>query len=106
MLQEEGVNNIQNLINSLNYPDPLNASEFISIEEAGINQQVPNEEEILSALFPDDSDDNNNGNNNDVDNDIAEVIPYPLLPPVSHKDALLAIEKSNYILNNNQTNHN
>ena len=73
------MDNIQNLINNLNYPDPLNAFEFISIDETVINQQVPNEEEIVSALFSN----NNDANNNNVDNDITKVIPP--LPPVTHK---------------------
>ena len=92
-IQEEEVDNIQNLINNLSYLDPLNAPEFISIDETVINQQVPNEEEIVSALFSNNNGDNNDANNNniDIDNDITEVTPP--LPPVSHKDALLAIEK-------------
>ena len=44
-------------------------------------------------MFSNNNGDNNDANNNDVDNDndIIEVIPP--LPPVSHKNALLAIEK-------------
>ena len=52
-----------------------------------VGQQVLSEEEIVLALFPN----NNINNNNDVDDDVSEVTLPPL--PVSHKDALLAMEK-------------
>lgn len=84
---QEEIDNIQNLIDNLNYPDPLGASEFINIDEMEVDQQVLSEEEIVSGLFSN----NNINNNNDVDDDVSEVtLP---LPPVSHKDALLAMEK-------------
>ena len=88
-IPQEEIDNIQNLIDNLNYSDPLGASEFINIDEMEVDQQVLSEEEIVSALFSNNN--NNNNNNNDVNDDVSEVTLS--LPPVSHKDALLAMEK-------------
>ena len=77
-------NELQNLINELNLANPLSGLEYLSIDEMEKNvdyDDLLNEEEIISML-------NFNEENQDEE-DIEET------PPISNRDALLAIEKVN-----------
>jgi hypothetical protein len=77
-------NELQNLINELSFTNPLSGLEYLSIDEMEKNvdyDDLLNEEEIISML-------NFNEENQDEE-DIEET------PPISNRDALLAIEKVN-----------
>lgn len=81
LLNEE--NDLQNLIDQLGFSNSLSASEYITIDETEKTNDPPNEEEIISIIVP-----------NEQDQRQEEEIDEEA-PPVSNKEALLAIENLN-----------
>lgn len=79
LLNEE--NDLQSLIDQLGFSNSLSASEYITIDETEKTNDLPNEEEIISIIVP----------NEQVQVQEEEEIGEEA-PPVSNKEALLAIE--------------
>jgi hypothetical protein len=80
-------NDLQSLINELDFANPLSGTEYLSIDEVEKNdndnyEDLSNEEEIISMLKL-------NEEEEDDDDNIKEI------PLVSSQDALLAIENVN-----------
>jgi hypothetical protein len=81
-------NDLQSLINELDFANPLSGTEYLSIDEVEKNDNdndnyegLPNDEEIISVLKLNEE--------KEEDDDIEEI------PLVSSQDALLAIENVN-----------
>lgn len=95
----EEANDLQNLIDKLAPTNPISASEYITIDDTEKDHEIDiNEQEIILMITP-----------NEQNQEEEEVVEE--FPPVSNKEALLAIEKLNkYIdqqseklqLNNNE----
>lgn len=75
---------LQNLINQLEFSDSLSASEYITIDEMEKNYDPPNEEEIISMIIPNEQDEDED------EEGISEEVPLVL-----SREALLSIEKLN-----------
>jgi hypothetical protein len=82
ILQEEE-NAVQDLINNLPINSALTAAEFISIDDAEVNVEMPTDEQIISSLTP-------------TEEEIEENIP--ILPHIPIKDAVTAFETAHKFL--------
>src|SRR5581483_5531646 len=73
---------IQILIDKLDFEDPFNAKEFIQYDNAETTTEIPSNEEILKAVLP-----------NDQEKEIEEEEPLDLLPPITHNEAINYYDK-------------
>jgi len=73
---------IQILIDKLDFEDPFNAEEFIQYDNAETTTEIPSNEEILKAVLP-----------NDQEKEIEEEEPLDLLPPITHNEAINYYDK-------------
>jgi hypothetical protein len=68
-------NDVNNLINQLSFASPLEAEEYITIDDFQINNEMVTEEEIIASFNPEE-----------------EVVESNTMPEVSTKDAVIAFE--------------
>ena len=68
---------IQVLIDKLDFENPFSAEEFIQFDNIEITTEIPSNEEILKAVLP---------NNQEKELEIEELTDP--LPPVTHNDAI------------------
>jgi hypothetical protein len=82
LLNEE--NGLQSLIDQLGLSNPLSASEYTTIDETEKIRDLPNEEEIISIIIP---------NEQDQEQGEDRIGEKALPPPISNIEALLGVEK-------------
>ena len=82
LLNEE--NGLQSLIDQLGLSNPLSVSEYTTIDETEKIRDLPNEEEIISIIIP---------NEQDQEQGEDRIGKKALPPPISNIEALLAVEK-------------